>query len=251
MTCLPKIKGGLGILDLKRFTRALRLRWLWFQWKQKHRAWNNLDVPCDKTDRELYYASTIVTIGDGRAALFWCSSWLNGTAPRTIAPLLYEKSRRKRITVRQALTNNKWIDHIYPPTSQEEIRQFVSLWEALRDTALSDRIEDNISWKWTADGEYSTSSAYQIQFIGVYSKMRLTSIWKARKEHKCRFFVWTLMHKKILTANNLFKRGWTDDTNLDCKLCGNELETLVHLCKDCPYTKEVWATLRRCLIFQH
>jgi hypothetical protein len=30
-TCLPKIKGGLGVLDLERFARALRLRWLWFQ----------------------------------------------------------------------------------------------------------------------------------------------------------------------------------------------------------------------------
>lgn len=50
MTCLPKTKGGLGILDLERFTRALRLRWLWFQWKQKQRAWNRLDVPCDKAD---------------------------------------------------------------------------------------------------------------------------------------------------------------------------------------------------------
>ena len=32
-TCLPKNKGGLGILDLERFTRALRLRWLWYKWK--------------------------------------------------------------------------------------------------------------------------------------------------------------------------------------------------------------------------
>ena len=30
MTCHPKIKGGLGILDLERFARALRLHWLWF-----------------------------------------------------------------------------------------------------------------------------------------------------------------------------------------------------------------------------
>ena len=28
-TCRPKFKGGLGILDLERFARALILRWLW------------------------------------------------------------------------------------------------------------------------------------------------------------------------------------------------------------------------------
>lgn len=30
--------------------------------------------------------------------------------------------------------------------------------------------EDEISWKWTADGEYSTKSAYQIQFEGKQKK---------------------------------------------------------------------------------
>ena len=53
-TCRPKIKGGLGILDLERFARALRLRWLWFQWKQRDRAWNSLDLPCDSRNRELF-----------------------------------------------------------------------------------------------------------------------------------------------------------------------------------------------------
>lgn len=69
-TCLLKEKGGLGILDLDRFTRALRLRWLWSQWKQKNRAWTSLESPCNNVDRDLFYASTTVTIGNGKMAPF-------------------------------------------------------------------------------------------------------------------------------------------------------------------------------------
>ena len=40
--------------------------------------------------------------------------------------------------------------------------------------------------------------------------------------------------------------GWRsrlcDDT--DCKLCSNDQETPFHLCKDCPFTKEVWGILK-------
>jgi hypothetical protein len=69
-------------------------------------------------------------------------------------------------------------------------------------------LEDTISWRWTADGQYSTSSAYKIQFSSNYSKMNLCPIWKANVEPKCRFFAWTLLHKRILTVDNLQKRGW-------------------------------------------
>ena len=162
---------------------------------------------------------------------------------KSIAPLLFEKTRRKKNTVRQALTNNKWIDHIYPPTSQEEVRQFVWLLEELQGVVLNETIQDDITWRWTADGVYTTQSAYQIQCVGVYSRIKITPIWKAKAEHKCRFFAWTLMHKKILTANNLLKRGWTEDT--ECKLCDNDLETPAHLYKDCPFTKKVWGIIKQ------
>jgi hypothetical protein len=37
------------------------------------------------------------------------------------------------------------------------------------------------------------------------------------------------------------KRGWDNDPI--CKLCGIEQETPTHLCKDYPYTKEVWEVI--------
>jgi hypothetical protein len=101
-TCRPKEIGGLGVLDLERFTRALRLRWLWYQWKHRDRAWNNLDLPVDARDKDLFAASTVVTVGDGTLARFWTSSWVDGRTPKSIAPALFKKSKRKNITVRKA-----------------------------------------------------------------------------------------------------------------------------------------------------
>ena len=88
-------------------------------------------------------------------------------------------------------------------------------------------------------------SAYKIQFEGSFTRLKLTPIWKAVAEPKCRFFVWTLLHKKILAANNLMKHNWTNDPI--CKLCGVEPETLTHLCKDCPFSKHVWSYLKQWL----
>jgi hypothetical protein len=50
-----------------------------------------------------------------------------------------------------------------------------------------------------------TQSAYQIQFEGTFSKIKIMPIWKAKAEPKCHCFAWTLLHKKILAANNLTK----------------------------------------------
>ncbi|WVZ83331.1 hypothetical protein U9M48_030492 [Paspalum notatum var. saurae] len=238
VVCLPKSKGGLGVSDLERFARALRLRWLWFKWKENERAWSRLEVPCDKTDKALFNASTIVTIADGKRAEFWHSSWLNGVSASSIAPKLFEKSKRKNITVYKATQNNAWIRHVLPINTESEIKEYVELWEAISEVQRGENAEDQIRWKWTADGEYSAASAYKIQFASVYCKTKISPIWKARAEPKCRFFAWTLLHKNILTADNLQKKGWPN--NPLCSMCRSSPETPLHLCKECPFGKQVW-----------
>lgn len=56
--CKPKPLGGLGILNLEKFARALRLRWLWYEWKEENKPWINMEIPCDEMDRNLFRAST-------------------------------------------------------------------------------------------------------------------------------------------------------------------------------------------------
>ena len=73
--CTPTSHGGLGILDLERFSRALRLRWLWIAWTDPERPWVGTEPPCSSIDKALFTAATTVTIGDGAKALFWHSPW--------------------------------------------------------------------------------------------------------------------------------------------------------------------------------
>jgi hypothetical protein len=65
---------------------------------------------------------------------------------------------------------------------------------------------------WTSDGKYTTKSAYYlIQFIGD-TKLKINPIQRAKTETKCWFFAWNLLHKKVLTMDNLFKKGWIENS---------------------------------------
>ena len=58
----PKFKGGLGVLDLEKFSRALRIRWLWYRWVDPDRPWVGSPVPCSEVDKQLFRCSTQVTL---------------------------------------------------------------------------------------------------------------------------------------------------------------------------------------------
>ena len=85
--CRPTDLGGLGVLDLATFARALRLRWPWFEWSEPSKMWIGMDNPCDELDRDLFYASTRITIGNGACAPFWDSPWVNGEKPSVVTVL--------------------------------------------------------------------------------------------------------------------------------------------------------------------
>jgi hypothetical protein len=51
---MPKSKGGLGILDLRKFNRALRLRWQWLKWKDPHKPWSSMPVCLHEIETALF-----------------------------------------------------------------------------------------------------------------------------------------------------------------------------------------------------
>ena len=167
-TNLPKQNGGLGILNMERFARALRLRWLWHEWASPHKAWVGTQTPCDDIDRLLFAACTQITIGNGKRASFWNSGWLQGCRPKDLAPNLFSISRSKKRTVAQALTGSAWITDIRltDGLTTTHLLEYVKLWELLRNVQLHPNQEDEIRWKLTPTGTYTAASAYKAQFVG-------------------------------------------------------------------------------------
>jgi hypothetical protein len=56
--CRPISRGGLGITDLERFGCALRIWWLWYQWKNPEKSWCDSELRVDKIDEALLVAAT-------------------------------------------------------------------------------------------------------------------------------------------------------------------------------------------------
>ena len=107
--CRPTGLGGLGVLDLDRFGRAMRLRWPWVAWTEANRPWQGMVTPCDKADMELFRASTYVTVGDREKCLFWHDRWRPGGSLRSQFPGLYAIATRKKRTVKKELHQRNWI----------------------------------------------------------------------------------------------------------------------------------------------
>jgi hypothetical protein len=64
-----------------------------------------------------------------------------------------------------------------------------------------------------------------------------TSIWQADIPLKVRIFLWLVKQNRVLTKDNLAKRGWTGSQNC---VFYNGSETVDHLFLTCPVAAAIW-----------
>lgn len=251
LVCKPKKHEGLGVLNLDKFAKALRLRWLWFEWTDSKKPWIGMGTPCTDKDRDFFAAATSVTVGNGCTAMFWNSSWLHGLRPRDIAPSIFDLSRKKNCSVQQALASNLWISNIDISNglTLTHVQQFADLWEKISTVTLAEDVEDSIIWKFTKDGKYSASSTYKAQFEGLISSDMVHSVWRVWAPPRCKFFAWLVLQNRIWTSDRLIRRGWPNCRL--CPLCKQSQESVAHLLFQCRYILRVWNDILSWLGMHH
>jgi hypothetical protein len=133
-----------------------------------------------------------VIIGNGRNTPFSEAKWINGVAPKDIAPNLFKSTRFKRKIVQKELQNDNWVRSL-PMINNHNLLFKSTRFKRIivqKELSIVNLQEENdvISWRWTADGQYSVSYAYECQFRGAFAQFPTTEFWKARTEPKCKFF---------------------------------------------------------------
>jgi hypothetical protein len=126
-------------------------------------------------DKQLFSASTLVQIGDGKNSPFWEAKWLLGAAPKDLAPNLYRIARFKNRPVSKELQNSNWIRNVADISDTTQMEEFILLFMALSSVSLNNQ-PDKITWKWTKNDKYSVASAHECQFLGAFSAIPATRV---------------------------------------------------------------------------
>jgi hypothetical protein len=74
----------------------------------------------------LFNAAVRFTLGDGQRVKFWLDPWLDGESLAALAPDLFKLCTMRKLTVSEALTNDKWIRHFKSNFTQPALNQFLS-----------------------------------------------------------------------------------------------------------------------------
>ena len=99
---------------------------------------------------------------------------------------------------------------------------------------------DALVWGDSSGGHYTVAFGY-LSLVGIGEIPLWAKAWTPRLTPKINIFFWLLLQDKILTLDNLAKRGQIIPSR--CCLCKHDLETVDHIFIHCPFSSRVWSLL--------
>ncbi|RVW34760.1 LINE-1 reverse transcriptase-like [Vitis vinifera] len=214
-------------------TRAERGRYGVGLWKAIRKEWLGM------------YSSLAFRVGNGRRVRFWKDKWCGDEPLYESFPSLFAISRAKDAWVSEVWNPDGVGDGWTPLFSRalndweiEMMEQFMLKIQAFR---VQREIEDKMVWTTSRSGAFSVKSLYSTLEPGGSAMFPYVGIWSARVPPKVAFFAWEASWGKILTLDQLQRRGYSLANR--CFLCLTEAETVDHLLLHCVMTRTLWNLL--------
>jgi hypothetical protein len=95
---------------------------------------------------------------------------------------------------------------------------------------------DILRWGHLTTGNFSAKEAYYLQVN--HQNQSKENLWKPALWPKVSTFLWLVTRNRVLTWDNLRKRGFIGPSI--CILCHQQEETKEHLFNNCPFSQRIW-----------
>ncbi|KAM5553802.1 hypothetical protein ABKV19_025832 [Rosa sericea] len=191
--------------------------------------------------RELLKDSSYWQIGDGEMVDIWSDSWipeLPSGKPSRNGIALADVTKVQDLIGASGIWNASLIRSLFQVEEAEVILNI-----PLSSRAVSDRLV----WKLERDGKFSVKSAYRLSFTNSNCRSSFTlpvnggfwkKLWKVMVPNVAKIYIWKVCHDILPSLERLVSKCVVLESQL-CVLCGVSVESTLHICRDCPYTKQV------------
>jgi hypothetical protein len=192
-------------------------------------------------------------LGNGLKTSFWRDIWAGDVPLQARFPRLFSVSNQKNALVAEVVNSDMgggrwvlmWRRRLFEwgKDLEKELLDLINpIWPLSNDV-------DRWGWKAENGAVFTVSSTYRIVSnlsshvfsVSPLNSRIFSSIWKCPAPSKVSGFVWQLLHGRLPTRNNLVARRIIDGNgDASCGLCGEDLETELHLFLYCEIASLVW-----------
>ena len=273
--CSPKESGGLGLRDpiLSNRVMSAKIWWRWVTHSSEPWAtlWHTKYAPnwpktqlirydqnppgshiwqAAQQNRDLVQKHSFWEIRAGTEALFLMDAWQQ--KPRLMdldglgnLPPQLQNLQTSNVRDFWATPSNDPFHRDWHPAEWWQHRVPAGIAEIILSELNKRRIPilegpDVIRWGYSNKGTFSIKEAIHLQQDGseVPQDDKWRKIWQHKFWPKIALFCWLLIRGRILTWENLVKRGMTGPSH--CVLCLDSSETTSHLLDECPFAATLW-----------
>lgn len=170
--------------------------------------------------------------------LFWNHDWGRGVLKFRFE-ILFTYTLNENVTLAETSEMTQLQQLFRSNMSPEAHEQLEMLQQVMETNPVTITSEpDSVIWKWDQNGKFTVKSAYWNIKNGPLFKTKIQRIWKLKVPPRIIVFAWLMCLNRLLTIDNLKKRGW--ELVNRCEMCKRESETVRHLFNSCQTTLAIY-----------